>query len=142
MSHKRGGRGHSKAPSRKRHSSGDSERLVFLDEEPLVSLFFYGSTSHTKKKKIVPCCMAKLMVIIDTNCAQSKIARLSVRGAFIKIIIREYGSTHYVGLARAVSPTNTNFRLIFLLNRLQEALYEDVAVYSIKFEVYYHFSGL
>ena len=28
----------------------------------------------------------------------------------IIIIIREYGSTLYVGLARAVSPTNTNFR--------------------------------
>ena len=45
--------------------------------------------------------------------------------------IREYGSTLYVGLARAVSPTNTNFRLIFtifLLTRLQEALYEDLAV--------------
>ena len=44
------------------------------------------------------------------------------------IIIREYGSTLYVGLARAVSPTNTNFRLTFLLTRLQEALYEDLAV--------------
>ena len=33
----------------------------------------------------------------------------------IIIIIREYGSTLYVGLARAVSPTNTNFRLSFLL---------------------------
>ena len=54
--------------------------------------------------------------------------------------IREYGSTLYVGLARAVSPTNTNFRLTFLLTRLQEALYEDLAV--IKFDVYYHFSGL
>ena len=42
-------------------------------------------------------------------------------------IIREYGSTLYVGLARAVSPTNTNFRLTFLLTRLQEALYEDLA---------------
>ena len=42
--------------------------------------------------------------------------------------IREYGSTLYVGLARAVSPTNTNFRLTYLLNRLQEALYEDLAV--------------
>ena len=39
--------------------------------------------------------------------------------------IREYV---YVGLARAVSPTNTNFRLTFLLTRLQEALYEDLAV--------------
>ena len=44
------------------------------------------------------------------------------------LIIREYGSTLYVGLARAVSPTNTNFRLTFLLTRLQEALYEDLAV--------------
>ena len=44
------------------------------------------------------------------------------------VTIREYGSTLYVGLARAVSPTNTNFRLTFLLTRLQEALYEDLAV--------------
>ena len=51
-------------------------------------------------------------------------------GCSIKILrdIREYGSTLYVGLARAVSPTNTNFRLTFLLTRLQEALYEDLAV--------------
>ena len=42
--------------------------------------------------------------------------------------IRECGSTLYVGLARAVSPTNTSFRLTFLLTRLQEALYEDLAV--------------
>ena len=44
------------------------------------------------------------------------------------LIIREYGSTLYVGLARAVSTTYTNFRLTFLLTRLQEALYEDLAV--------------
>ena len=43
-------------------------------------------------------------------------------------VIRECGSTLYVGLARAVPPTNTNFRLTFLLTRLQEALYEDLAV--------------
>ena len=43
-------------------------------------------------------------------------------------VIREYGSTLYVGLARAASPTNTNFRLTFLLTRLHEALYEDLAV--------------
>ena len=42
--------------------------------------------------------------------------------------IREYGSTLYVGLACAVSPTNTNFRLTFLLTQLQEALNEDLAV--------------
>ena len=45
----------------------------------------------------------------------------------ILYIIREYGSTLYVGLARAVSPTNTNFRLTILLTRLQEGLYEDLA---------------
>ena len=46
----------------------------------------------------------------------------------LKYTIREYGSTLYVGLASAVSPTNTNFRLTFLLTQLQEALYEDLAV--------------
>ena len=34
----------------------------------------------------------------------------------------------YVGLACAVPPTNTNFRLTFLLTHLQEALYEDLPV--------------
>ena len=34
----------------------------------------------------------------------------------------------YVGLARTAPPTNTNFRLTFLLTRLQEALYEDLPV--------------
>ena len=34
------------------------------------------------------------------------------------IIIRECGSTLYVGLASAIPPTNTNFRLSFLLTRL------------------------
>ena len=43
-------------------------------------------------------------------------------------VIREYGSILYVGLARAVSLTNTNFWLTILLTRLQEALYEDLAV--------------
>ena len=44
------------------------------------------------------------------------------------IIIRECGSTLYIGLARTAPPTNTNFRLTLLLTRLQEALYEDLAV--------------
>ena len=58
-------------------------------------------------------------------------ARTSEQGnviGLVSVYIREYGSTLYVGLARAVSPTNTNFRLTFLLTRLQEALYEDLAV--------------
>ena len=46
----------------------------------------------------------------------------------VGVYIREYGSTLYVGLARAVPPINTNFRFTFLLTRLQEALYEDLAV--------------
>ena len=53
---------------------------------------------------------------------------MEVRRKLIVGVIREYGSTLYVGLARAISPTNTNFRLTFLLTRLQEALYEDLAV--------------
>ena len=40
--------------------------------------------------------------------------------------IRECGSTLYVGLAHTAPPTNTNFRLTFLLPRLQEALYGDI----------------
>ena len=43
-------------------------------------------------------------------------------------IIRECGTTLYVWLARTVPPTNTNFRLTFLLTRLQEAIYEDLPV--------------
>ena len=46
----------------------------------------------------------------------------------LKLGIRECGNTLYVGLARAVPPTNTNFRLTFLLTRLEEALYEDLPV--------------
>ena len=54
------------------------------------------------------------------------ILELSIFVAFNHI--SEYDSTLYVGLARAVSPTNTNFWLTFLLTRLQDALYEDLAV--------------
>ena len=46
----------------------------------------------------------------------------------VGVHIRECGSTLYVGLARAVPPTTENFRLTFLLTRLQEALYEDLPV--------------
>ena len=44
------------------------------------------------------------------------------------IIIRECGSTLYLGLASTAPPTNTNFWLTFLLTRLQEILYEDLTV--------------
>ena len=52
----------------------------------------------------------------------------SISGARSGRAIRECASTLYVGLARTAPPTNTNFRLTFLLTRLQEALYEDLAV--------------
>ena len=41
-------------------------------------------------------------------------------------IIRECSSTPFVGLAFTAPPTNTNFRLTFLVTRIQEALYEDL----------------
>ena len=46
----------------------------------------------------------------------------------IYIYIRECGSTLYVGLVCTAPHTNTNLRLPFLLTRLQEALYEELAV--------------
>ena len=75
-------------------------------------MFFISQTSHRTYKII----------------SSYELARPIMGTIFLVIIIREYGSTLYVGLARAVSPTNTNFRLTFLLTRLQEALYEDLAV--------------
>ena len=42
--------------------------------------------------------------------------------------IRECGSILYVRLPRAVPHTNTNFRLSFLLIRLEDTLYEDLPV--------------
>ena len=51
-----------------------------------------------------------------------------VKGTPKKCSHRKNGSTLYVGLAHAVPPTNTNFRLTFLLTRFQEALYEDLPV--------------
>ena len=47
---------------------------------------------------------------------------------FVFHVIRECGTTLYVGLARVVPPNSTNFRLTFLLTRFQEALYKDLAV--------------
>ena len=75
-------------------------------------LFFISQTSYRTYKII----------------SSYELARPIMGTIFLVIIIREYGSTLYVWLTRAVSPTNTNFRLTFLLTRLQEALYEDLAV--------------
>ena len=44
------------------------------------------------------------------------------------IYISECSSTLYIGLARTAPPTYTNFRLTFVITRLQEALYEDLSV--------------
>ena len=75
--------------------------------------------------------------IVESSSLVSVIFREAISHPYISFVhllvngfsvIREYGSTLYVGLACAVSPTNTNFQLTFLLTRLQEALYEDLAV--------------
>ena len=81
------------------------------------------------------------------RCSQVYILRRAKRASHIHVssrfwYIRECGTTLYVGLARAVPPTNINFRLTYLLTRLQVALYEDIPVWNIKFEVYHHFHGL
>ena len=51
------------------------------------------------------------------------------------IIIIEWDRTLYVGLAHAVPPTNTNFRLTFLLTRLQETLYGADRHHDITYEL-------
>ena len=50
------------------------------------------------------------------------------RGKVIGVLVSISESALYAGLARTAPPTNTNFRLTFLLTRLQEALYEDLDV--------------
>ena len=47
----------------------------------------------------------------------------------VSVHIRGCRSTLYVGLECTAPPTNTNFRLTFLLTRLQEALNEDLKLY-------------
>ena len=78
--------------------------LLFLFCLPLLSILFL----KTKRNDLARPVMGTILVVI--------------------IIIKECASTLYVGLARTAPPTNTNFRLTFLLTRLQEALYEDLAV--------------
>ena len=79
-----------------------------------------------------------IVVGIECNSEEGPHQKLFFQGIFrtsaskmtncIIVDFRECGSTLYVGFARAVPPTNTNFRLSFLLTRPQEALYEDLAV--------------
>ena len=73
--------------------------------------------------------------VVDSSSLVSVLFREAFSHPYISIfhllvnvfsVIRECGSTLYVGWARAVSPTNTNFRLTFLLTRLQNALYEEL----------------
>ena len=87
-----------------------------------------GELSTTCNPKIMSRCLSA-PGYIHTSLPQEQAAKTSmVSEVRIPVIIREYGSTFYVGLARDVSPTNTNFRLTYLLTRLQVALYEDLAV--------------
>ena len=74
--------------------------------------------------RLIHCYDVLIFIIIPLGKSSSSLPNNSL----FSLVIREYGSTLYVGLARAVSPTNTNFRLTFLLTQLQEALYKDLAV--------------
>ena len=79
--------------------------------------------AHSSARTVCSCISDVVIALI--HCEKTHLKKLMMK---MVIIIREYGSTLYVGLPRAVSPTNTNFRLTFLLTRLQEALYEDLAL--------------
>ena len=48
------------------------------------------------------------------------------------IFINPFPESAVAGLACTTPPTNTKFRLTFLLTRLREALYEDLAVSNLK----------
>ena len=77
------------------------------------------------------CPHLSIFVIEYSKNTRNELARPVMGTIFLVIItltIRECSSTLYVGLARTVPPTNTNFRLMFLLTRLQGAVYEDLPV--------------
>ena len=94
--------------------------MELLKVLPSARMRVEGYSSHFVCQSVSLCVCLSLF----TPHAQRERGKVIGRG----VHSREYGSTLYVGLARAVSPTNTNFRLTFLLTRLQEALYEDLAV--------------
>ena len=72
--------------------------------------------------------MMKMIIIIISIKKKSQETTVFHGRQKLTSAIREFGSTLYVGLACAVPPTNTNFRLTYLLTRLQEAPYEDLPV--------------
>ena len=60
--------------------------------------------------------------IVVLNVMWSLIRRVSQENVLV------IGDNDNTCISESVSPTNTNFRLTFLLTRLQEAIYEDLAV--------------
>ena len=83
---------------------------------------------HTSTERHISSLYSHLWVQLSVGSAFPQPVKKDKFLLFFHIIIRECGSTLYVGVARTAPPTNTNFRLTFLLTRLQEALYEDLAV--------------
>ena len=69
-----------------------------------------------------------ILIVLFLSYRTIRTIKISTHLSSFTVIIRECCSTLYVGLARAVSPTDTNFQLNFLLTQLQESLYEDLAV--------------
>ena len=114
------------------HFSWESIWIEISTKAPtLVSILKSCLPVKTKlnRKPVLCLCVSMLLKLRNRKMCHVQMLGMQVQWSVSFIFtIREYGSTLYVGLARAVSPTNTNFRLTFLLTRLQEALYEDLAV--------------
>ena len=83
--------------------------LTNQDVIPYMSQFYFAKNTNFNKATL------SLYILYPARTCASW-------GYVINVIhryIRECGSTLYVGLARAVPPTNTNFRLTFLLTQLR-----------------------
>ena len=95
----------------------------FVDKDWFRQCAKYGNVSILHFRQLVP-----VRFLHQYYPARACTSKSYVIGAgvhlYVGMYIRECGSTLYVGLARAVPPTN--FRLTILLTRLQEALNEDL----------------
>ena len=101
------------------------------------SLLFFDENSKNTRNVLARTVMGTIFLVYGNNKSPDRILWLvvmqaggddkligrakraphwGVQSKFRVIYIREYGSTLYVGFARAVSPTNTNFRLTFFTN--------------------------
>ena len=92
-----------------------------------VLTYFLGENCDVKKGGEGFQLNVKMMLSVQKKSLVTPHAQALVGYYVIRASVHGYVSESTVVLS-AVSPTNTNFRLTFLLTRLQEALYEDLAV--------------